>query len=151
MRLALKKIIFLAVILALSAIVSIYLAQQSESAFPNGSGPAIIIEDMFEVKRNELFFFDVELESNTTVTGYFEESSGMCVDFYVVDQANFPKMLADLNFSAIISARHAVEYNLTFTADQPGTYYFVFDNQRLIDGDVCLDKVIMLKLYRERA
>ncbi|MDH5441798.1 MAG: emp24/gp25L/p24 family protein [Candidatus Bathyarchaeota archaeon] len=150
MRLALKKLVFLAVVLASSAIVSIYLTQQSESAFPNGSGPDIIVEDTFEVERNDLFFLDVELESNTTVTGYFEESSGMCVGFYILDQANFPRMMADLNFSAIISAKHAVEYNFTFIADQPGTYYFVFDNQRLIDGDVCLDKVIMLKLYRDR-
>lgn len=150
MRLALKKLAFLAVILASSAIASIYLTQQSRSASVNGSDLPIIVEDIFEVKRNELFFFDVELESNTTVTGNFEESSGMCFDFYILDRANFPRMLAGYNFSAIISAKHAIELNFTFTAEQRGTYYFVFDNQNLVEGDVCLDKVIMFKLYRDR-
>lgn len=150
MRSALKKLVFLAVVLASSAIVSIYLTQQSKSPFPNGSGPGIIVEDTFEVARNELSFFDVELESNTTVNGYFEESSRMCLNFYVLDEANFPRMLADLNFSAIISANHAVELNFTFTAEQQGTYYFVFDNERLVEGDVCLDKVVMFRLYRDR-
>lgn len=150
MRLAFRKLVFLAVVLASSSMVTIYLTQQSKSAFPNGSGVAIIVEDTFEVERNELFFFDVELESNTTVTGHFEESSGMCLDFYILDGANFPRMLASQNFSAIISAKHAIELNFTFTAEQRGTYYLVFDNERLVEGGVCLDKVIMLKMYRDR-
>ena len=150
LRLLLRKLVYLAVALAASAIVSIYLTQQSSPTVVDDSDLAVIVEDTFEVERNELHFFDVELESNTTVNGYFEESSGMCVNFYVLDEANFPRMLADYNFSAIISENHVVKYNFTFTADQRGTYYFVFDNERLVDGDVCLDKVIMLKLYRDR-
>lgn len=150
LRLLLKKLVFIAVALAASTIVSIYLTQQSSPTVVDDSDLAVIVEDTFEVGRNELYFFDVELESNTTVNGYFEESNRMCVNFYVLDEANFPRMLADYNFSAIISENHVVEYNFTFRVDQRGTYYFVFDNERLVDGDVCLDKVIMLKLYRDR-
>ena len=139
MRWSLKKLVLLVAILVISEILSISLSQQPSPPVVNGSDLVLLLNETFEV----------ELEPSVTVVGYFEESSDACVNFYVVNETSFPRMLANYNFSTYVSAIHAKEYNFTFVTDHRGTYYFVFDNERLIEGGVCYDKNIMFKLYRK--
>lgn len=149
MRLSLKKLVFLVAILVISAILSISLSQQPSPPVVNGSDLVLLLNETFEVEKNDLSFFEVELEPSVTVVGYFEESSDACVNFYVVNETSFPRMLANYNFSTYVSAIRAKEHNFTFVTDHRGTYCFVFDNERLIEGGVCYDKNIMFKLYRK--
>lgn len=112
MRLSLKKLVLLVAILVISEILSISLFQQPSPPVVNGSDLVLLLNETFEV----------ELEPRVTVVGYFEESSDACVNFYVVNETSFPRMLANYNFSAYVSAIHAKEHNFTFVTDHRGTY-----------------------------
>jgi hypothetical protein len=111
--LSLKKLVFLVAILLVSAVLSISLSQQSSPPTVNGSDLVLLLNETFEVEKNDLAFFDVELKSAVTVVGYFEEN------------------------------------NFTFMTDYHGTYYFAFDNERLVEGGLCYDRNITFRLCRE--
>jgi hypothetical protein len=119
--LSLKKLVLLVAILVISEILSISPSQQS-STVVNGSDLVLLLNETFELEKNDLSFFEVELEPSVTVVGYFEESSYACVNFYVVNETSFPRMLANYNFSTYVSAIHVKEHNFTFVTDHRGTY-----------------------------
>jgi len=141
--------VFLVAVLVISAILSISLSQQPSLPIANGSDLVPLSNETFEVQKNDLLFFEVELESDATVVGYFEESSGACVNFCVLNETSFPRMLANNNFPTFLSAIHAKECNFSSVTDHRRTYCFAFDNERLVEGGFRYYKNITFKLYRK--
>lgn len=104
------------------------------------------VTEVFKVKANTKYFFKVELGSNLTILGSLREVNGTCINFYVLDEANMKKFLANKSFShAYVSYELHGKANFTFITDKRMNYYFVLDNEFLRQG-VCHDKLIYLEL-----
>lgn len=143
-----KRLVLIVCILGPCFVFSAYLYQIFFSANENDFGP-ILIEETLEVERDDINYFDIKLAAEDVIKGEFEVSSRVCINFYVLNNTNFNKMLANQNFMSYISEIHVTNYEFTFIPEYAGTYFFVFDNRELADGGVCYDKIIMFKLHQE--
>lgn len=103
------------------------------------------ISEVFKIKANTTYFFKVNIGTNVTLIGNLKEASGMCIKFYVLNETNMKRWLADQSFSAYVSFEGGKE-DFIFTTDQEGVYYFVFDNRVLFFQKVCQDKLIIFNL-----
>ena len=139
----------LAALIGLSATLYMLLTETFTPRVPEIKAP-LILNETFEVERNDIYFFEVNLTEGEEVNGYFTVKERVCINFYLLDEENFPRMLVDENFTALKSAIHATHYNFTFTPKKSGKYYFVFDNKRLVEDEVCEKKIITFKLYRTK-
>ena len=149
MKVKTENIILLAALIGLSATLYMLLTETFTPEIPEIKAP-LILNETFEVERNDIYFFEVNLTEGEEVNGYFTVKERVCINFYLLDEENFPRMLADENFTALKSAIHATHYNFTFTPKKSGKYYFVFDNKRLVEDEVCEKKIITFKLYRTK-
>ena len=149
MKVKTENIILLAALIGLSAALYMLLTETFTPEVPEIKAP-LILNETFEVERNDIYFFEVNLTEGEEVNGYFTVKERVCINFYLLDEENFPKILADENFTALKSAIHATHYSFTFTPKKSGKYYFVFDNKRLVEDEVCEKKIITFKLYRTK-
>jgi len=89
----------------------------------------LIPPTLLAVAASNHTFLTAPLEGGVQVTGSLQVSGGRDVAFYVMDEGNFLLWRAGQPSSIIIANPAATVYNLTFTTQSAGTYYFVFDNQ----------------------
>ena len=106
----------------------------------------IPISEIFEVGTETAFFFKVNLPSNMTLEGSYKEASGMCVNFFILNETNMRNWLNDRSYNAYASAMTIGKYNFTFTTDYGGTYYFVIDNREKFVHEPCQKKVVIFRL-----
>lgn|GEM_PF-5989148 len=124
-------------------------AEEDEILLPDIPSLSLPVSEIFEVKKNTTYIFKVSLSSNITLIGSFKEAAGMCINFYVLNETNLKRWLADRSFSAIISFEGAgkQQENFTFNTGKEQTYYFVFDNrEKRFSYEVCQDKYIIFEL-----
>ncbi|MBO3804209.1 MAG: hypothetical protein JTT11_10165 [Candidatus Brockarchaeota archaeon] len=107
------------------------------------------ISEIYKIESEKVYFMKVNIESNATLIGEMRESVGMCINFFVLDEANMKNWLNNRTFTAYAKAQTVGKYNFTFTTDHDGTYYFVFDNREFYVHAPCSDKVIIFKLKRQ--
>jgi hypothetical protein len=117
---------------------------------PEMSSFSLPISEVFKIKANTKYFFKVELEANLTILGRLIEMNGTCINFYILDEINMKKFLANKSFShAYVSYEIHGKANFTFITDKAMTYYFIIDNDFLRQG-ICHDKIVYLevKIYK---
>jgi len=136
--------------IGLAVTITIIWTETSPPSNISGS-ESILLNETFEVEANNLYFFEITLRKGEKIKGYFTVNERVCINFYLLDKENFAKMSANEKYSSFISAIHVTKYEFSFTPERTGTYYFVFDNKRLIEEEVCKDKIITFKLFRTAA
>ena len=145
-----RDLLLIVGIVGLAGAITLILTEKSPSTY-NGSLRSVLLNETFDVERNTMYFLKIKLKEGETIKGYFSVEERVCINFYLLDKENFAKMSANENYSSLISAIHVAKYEFSFTPEKQGTYYFVFDNKRLIEGEICKDKTITLTVFREAA
>ncbi|MGQ9515404.1 MAG: hypothetical protein ACUVTL_10240 [Thermoproteota archaeon] len=121
-----------------------------EKNIPDMPTFTIPISDIFKIGTETTFFFKIDLPSNTTFEGSYREASGMCINFFVLNETNMRNWLNDRSYRAYVSAMTTGKYNFTFTTDYAGTYYFVMDNREKFVHEPCQEKVVIFSLNIKR-
>jgi hypothetical protein len=120
--------------------------------FPLTSEPithSLLLDETFVVERNRLVYYKIELAAGERVLGIFKETNKFCVDFYILNESDFYKIIGKTeDFIPYLVAKKVSTYNFTFTAPRQGIYYFVFDNGYTREDPICYDKNVEFKLYR---
>jgi len=150
LKIQMRDLLLIVGIVGLAGTITLILTEKSPSTY-NGSLRSVLLNETFNVERNTVFFFEIKLKEGETIKGYFSVEGRVCINFYLLDKENFAKMSANKNYLSLISAIHVTKYEFSFTPEKQGTYYFVFDNKRLIEGEICKDKTIIFTVIREAA
>jgi len=110
---------------------------------------SLLIDETFEVEKNQLVYYKIEFAAGERVLGIFKETHKFCVDFYILNESDFYKIMGKTeDFIPYLAAKKVSTYNFTFTAPSQGIYYFVFDNGYTREDPICYDKNVEFKLYR---
>ena len=120
-----------------------------EKKIPEMQSLTIPISEIFKIGTETTFFFKVDLPLNETFEGSFKEASGMCINFFILNETNMKNWLNDRSYSAYVSAMSVGRYNFTFTTDYGGTYYFVLDNREKFVHEPCQEKVVIFRLNKK--
>lgn len=117
-----------------------------EKGIPDVPSFDIPISEIWGIGKETTYFFKVRIPSNVTLVGSFRETSGMCVNFFILNETNMRNWVNDRTYYAYASAKTVGKYNFTFMTDHEGTYYFILDNRETFVHEPCQEKVVIFEL-----
>jgi len=89
----------------------------------------IVPPTLYTVPSSNYTYASADLMGLSEVSGSLQVSDARQVAFYVMGQGNFSLWERGRPSVVILSQPLAVSYNFTFSPSEPGTYFFIFDNQ----------------------
>lgn len=89
----------------------------------------ILPATLLTVAASNYTFLFIDLRSNIRVSGSVQVANGREIAFYVMNEGNFSRWRAGRPSDVILVKPILITYNFTFTPNESGTYYFIFDNQ----------------------